>query len=337
MTYEYTPVNKNPMGGIIEVAAFTVAPLMAGAAYLYNRSRRRAASQATAQTQTRQVTAAPVNSGVPSYDWVNQSYRTLCRDAAQQPCTWDYAMEWCLGLDGSMRPYDCSSLMSPRMLCEYGFGGSTNRSGSPCTAEQIRQACINTRSDVRPSECNALIRGSQTPSQILSACYDIDDYLPECNDLISQSEGTSGRTTGGSMKGLGWADSFTVGGQSLTPQQVACTGSSAVPMTNSHYICANDTEADRTTMANNHCVAVGYQGSHTCRTNYASGTAEDGTLYCCPSGRPGRGAADTITGLPSWAKAGIISLVAAGAFYGLYLYLEKSASPEDSDEYSEEY
>jgi hypothetical protein len=225
--------------------------------------------------------------------------------------------------------------MSPRMLCEFGFGGSVNQRGSSCTNEQIRQACINTRSDVRPPECNALIRGSQTQAQIINECYRDGNYLPECTSLIRQAESAPGRTSGGSMKGLGWADSFTVGGQSLSPQQVACTGSAASPMTDSHYICATPDEANF--MGAQGCVAVGYQGSHSCRTSYAGGTVEDGVLYCCPSGRPGRGAADALTGIPQWAKMGLIALVTSGALYGLYLYLEKSAEPGYSDDLSEEY
>lgn len=81
------------------------------------------------------------------------------------------------------------------------------------------------------------------------------------------------------MSGMGWADSFTSGGNQLTSSQMSCTGSASVPISGGHKICAMPDEA--AFMNAQGCLGRG----EPCSSSYGNGT-----IYCCGSGRPGTAA-----------------------------------------------
>jgi hypothetical protein len=104
------------------------------------------------------------------------------------------------------------------------------------------------------------------------------------------------------MKGMGWADSFTVGGQSLGPLEIYCSSGSVSGGTK---ICAPASE--RTFMAQQGCTAL--TGSAPCSSSSIGGD-HTGTQYCCPVGRPGT-AATVEGGRESYSSADIRSLQTA--------------------------
>lgn len=85
----------------------------------------------------------------------------------------------------------------------------------------------------------------------------------------------------GAMLGMGWASSFTVAGQSLTPDEVACRNSFT---SDGHKVCAPVSERDF--MAKQGCLNLDANVcfSQDIDTAHGGGTGEQ---YCCPPGRPG--------------------------------------------------